>query len=324
MQLRRQVCVQTLSKTCKCKEQHRLLFTFHWMMNDRCKFGKFSRMTRPNDEWDFISRTKDCSKGTMGTVNCSHPDRISKSAKSKRSNIRRTINRLDFEHERKTRKAACFFHKSGHKVPGSYSENRSRFFKPSPAINVSSPSITASNESEVSLWTLELHFIWWVKVIRLQKSRKRFKSRRNYSYGWRSNSICVCDLDMLVQTQLLKESLAVLSLGKLCEEKPNTRPKLWATGSRHKLWTTTSDVWKQTYLNGFNHSRKDWRGDLQVRHASSSWRGHTTFRASSSKHYFNQIRRKARIVNSFPKIRIAKCSCESAMQRNSWRSGGPN
>ena len=56
-------------------------------------------------------------------------------------------------------KQLVFFHKSGHKVPGSYSENRSRFFKPSPAINVSSPSITASNESEVSLWTLELHFI---------------------------------------------------------------------------------------------------------------------------------------------------------------------
>ena len=69
----------------------------------------------------------------------------------------------------------------------------------------------------------------------------------------------VCDLDMFVQAQFLKESPAVLSLGKLCEEigyphewhpgQPpdliengrtsrvtptrNTRRRLWRTGSRH-------------------------------------------------------------------------------------------
>ena len=43
--------------------QHRLPFTFHGMMNDSCKYGKFSRMTRPNTEWDFImSRTSMFSK----------------------------------------------------------------------------------------------------------------------------------------------------------------------------------------------------------------------------------------------------------------------
>ena len=45
-----------------------------------------------------------------------------------------------------------------------------------------------------------------------------------------------------------------------------------------------------------------------------SWRGHTTFRASSSKHYFKQIRRKARIVNSFsqrPELRsvVTRAPC---------------
>ena len=40
------------------KFQHRPLFTFQRMINDRCKSGKISRMTRPNTEWDFIiSRT---------------------------------------------------------------------------------------------------------------------------------------------------------------------------------------------------------------------------------------------------------------------------
>ena len=49
-------------------------------------------------------------------------------------------------------------------------------------------------------------------------------------------------------------------------KQPNTSPKFWTTGSRHKLWATTSDVWKQNYLNGCNFSRKDWRGDFQARH----------------------------------------------------------
>ena len=41
------------------KHQHRLLFTFHGMMNDRCnEEGRISRTTKPNTECDFIiSRT---------------------------------------------------------------------------------------------------------------------------------------------------------------------------------------------------------------------------------------------------------------------------
>ena len=109
-------------------------------------------------------------------------------------------------------------------------------------------------------------------------------------------TVFVCDLDMFVQVQLLRESPALLSLGKLCEEngyscewhpgqtshlvnngetknvkptttfpwwcqackQPNTRPKLWATRSKHRLWATTSDVWKQNYQSGFNfHGRID-------------------------------------------------------------------
>ena len=47
-----------------CEIPHRLLFTFHRMMTDRCNYGKFSRMTRPSFEWDFsISRTSTFPQG---------------------------------------------------------------------------------------------------------------------------------------------------------------------------------------------------------------------------------------------------------------------
>ena len=38
-------------------------------------------------------------------------------------------------------------------------------------------------------------------------------------------------------------------------KQPITRSKLWTTECKHKLWATTSDVWKQNYQTGFNHSR---------------------------------------------------------------------
>ena len=98
----------------------------------------------------------------------------------------------------------------------------------------------------------------------------------------------VCDLDMFVHHQLLNESPTVLSRRHGAKEKdtrmkgiqvshgislrmgdnrvqnrqphscmqPNTSPKLWTTRSEHQVWATTSDVWKQNYQKGFNHSRK--------------------------------------------------------------------
>ena len=43
-------------------------------------------------------------------------------------------------------------------------------------------------------------------------------SANGTTYTAEEATVFVCDLDMLVQTQLLKESPVVLSLGKLCEE----------------------------------------------------------------------------------------------------------
>ena len=103
---------------------------------------------------------------------------------------------------RKGKKSACIFkNKNGYQIPGSSSENQHRFFKPSPASNVSPPPITTSKESiNYSLWTQELHIKWWASVMWLQKKRKRNKvegsisyydRKRDDPYDWRCNSICL-------------------------------------------------------------------------------------------------------------------------------------
>ena len=43
-------------------------------------------------------------------------------------------------------------------------------------------------------------------------------------------------------------------------KQPNTKSKLWVTRSRHELWATMSQMWKQLYQNGCNHSRQDYKG----------------------------------------------------------------
>ena len=151
--------------------QHLLRFTFHRMVNDRCNFGKFSRMTRPQHRVRLhISRTNTFSEGNFWTCTWSHPDWTSTSAESERSNIRGKICRMDFGHGRKTRTSAWILHKNVYNIPGSYSENRERFFKPS-----SSPSITTSKERERERDVI--YFADSGASLHLM-SRKRFDSRR--------------------------------------------------------------------------------------------------------------------------------------------------
>ena len=68
-------------------------------------------------------------------------------------------------------------------VPGSYSENRHKFFKPNPASSVSSPWKATSEAGEfiVDLGAL-LHTM--SKKNDLQQSRKRFGSRRIHQFLW--------------------------------------------------------------------------------------------------------------------------------------------
>ena len=74
---------------------------------------------------------------------------------------------------KKKKTSAWILHKNVYKIPGSCSENRHRFFKPSPASNVFF-SILEYVEGE---WAASLHVISKM-CMWLQKNRKRFKSRR--------------------------------------------------------------------------------------------------------------------------------------------------
>ena len=133
------MCIQTHSKNMLMQQniQHRLPFTNHRMMNDRCEYGKFSRMERPKTEWDFImSRTSMFSKGKLGRA----LGVIQTGSQSQRNPNAPTFEERPIEWtlsmEEKQGTQLKFLHKSVYKVPGSYSENRNRFFKPSPASNV--------------------------------------------------------------------------------------------------------------------------------------------------------------------------------------------
>ena len=135
----------------------------------------------------------------------------------------------------------------------------------------------------------------------LQNSQKRLQKSNEPSFIRTANGTTqtteqatdnVCDWDMFVEIQLLKESTAVLSLENLYEEngylyelhpshpsylikngtqsreqptttspwlsqackQPITRPELRVTGSRHELWATMTYKWKLTYQNGFSTS----------------------------------------------------------------------
>ena len=112
--------------------------------------------------------------------------------------------------------------------------------------------------------------------------------------------------------------------------QPNTRHKLWMTGSRHELWATVNCKLIRNYQNGFNDSRKDKQGDRQVRQTSLqlTWTYHRqSFLLPRSKIYFKQSRRTVQFIHSFsegPEVRTMQTheSHESTMQNKSLRSGG--
>ena len=63
-------------------------------------------------------------------------------------------------------------------------------------------------------------------------------------------TVCICDLGMFVRVQLLKESPAALSLGKLCEENcysyewhPGQPPISSRMGEKSNVKPTTTFLW---------------------------------------------------------------------------------
>ena len=83
----------------------------------------------------------------METYTWSHPDQNQRNPNApsfEERSIEWTLNMKE-----KTRTSAWILHINVCIIPGSHSENRRRFFKPSPASNVSSPSFGSSKEREV-------------------------------------------------------------------------------------------------------------------------------------------------------------------------------
>ena len=125
------------------------------------------------------------------------------------------------------RKSDWTSHKSVRKFPGSYSENRHMFFKPSPASNVSSSLLGTSKERTFFVDSgASLHMINKSdsapedqEMIYKSKGPPVIVTAIGTTHTTKEATVCVCDLDMFVEVQVLKESPAVLSLGNLCEER---------------------------------------------------------------------------------------------------------
>ena len=181
----------------KRKIQQPLQLTLRRMMSARCNYRMYSRTTRPNSEYvaNRYVLKKEKLEPTIGVIEKGSKKQRNPSAPTfwERS-IECTLRMVE-----KAKKSAWTLQKNVYTIPGSYSENRQWLFKPSPATNVSSLPVRTSKERESLWWSQELHFVWWVKVVWLQKSNKRFENQRIHQLLWlqmvrhdrRSNCMCL-------------------------------------------------------------------------------------------------------------------------------------
>ena len=148
----------------KRKIHHWSRFTIHRMMNDRCNYGKFSPMTRLNTECGFITETSMFSKHTnwqpaLGVIQTgSQKMRNRKSSTFEERSIEWILST-----EENTRKAVRIFEK------GTRKKFQDRILR----IDIGSSSqvpramflhlLSRRRKGGNSLWSRELHFIWWVQ-----------------------------------------------------------------------------------------------------------------------------------------------------------------
>ena len=181
--------------------QYRLLFTFHRVLKDR-KIQSDNN-TQYRVRLDLLANKYVFKRQKLGPTHGAIQTRLP----NQRNPNAQTFEKRSIECDEIVRKTAWILHNSVYWIPGSYSENRHKFFKPSSASNVSSLCITTSEERERNaMWTRELHFMWWVIMIWLQKSRKRFKSRRIHQLVW-------VHMELLIQ---LKKKQFCLWFGHVC------------------------------------------------------------------------------------------------------------
>ena len=125
---------------------------------------------------------------------------------------------------------AAWVHKNLYKIPGSYSENRHWFFKPTPTNNAPSPPTRTSREREfivesgASLRMMSKSDLTSEEQETVRKSKDpsvtMTANGRTHTKG--EGTVFISDLDMSVQVKLLKASPAVISRGN-CAKKTVTR-----------------------------------------------------------------------------------------------------
>ena len=112
MQIRRHVCAHKHTAKPADEKEISASSAIHIPSNDERQ--KQMRKIQSDDKTQYRVRfyhfaKKSVVKRENGTNTWSHPDRISKSAKSKRSNIRGKIYRMDFEHGRQSKDSSSGF-----------------------------------------------------------------------------------------------------------------------------------------------------------------------------------------------------------------------
>ena len=210
-------------------------------------------------------------------------------------------------------------------------------------------------EAELSQTVTLMIFVTVFNQVFSWKDVFSWEVKKHCSLNWRRNSMCQW-FGHVSSSSIIERITVEPSLGESCEEngfsqewhpcqpsylikngrriecETDNHISWWSqpTGSRHKLWTTTSDVWKQNYQKGFSHLREDWRGDLEVLPTYLQ-----LTRSYHFQHFFPRIfqqkllrteQDESTICSFFfprPELRSMQThkSCESAMQRNCWRSG---
>ena len=104
-----------------------------------------------------------------------------------------------------------FLHKTLYTDPGSYSEIRKRFFTPSPASNVSSPSATSFEREGSGAASLDMMRKIYLtpeaqETIQKSKDPSLIMAAHGTAHTTEQTTVFACDLDMCVQVQFLKET----------------------------------------------------------------------------------------------------------------------
>ena len=221
MLVRKQVCIQTHTplnlltkrKNSKyCNLHPDTLWTPDAIANDSVGWQD------PIPSKISLSRDQVCSESEkLGTYTGSHPDRIRKSAKSKRSNFRGTIHRMDLAHG-----------SNGKEISLDIAQERVQNCKVFVFWETESWEqcvVTSRKRDFIVDWGASFRMMGKSGLTPEEQAKSR-KSKdpavvmtaNGTTHTTEEATVHVCDLDVFVQVRLLTTSPAVLSMGKLFRE----------------------------------------------------------------------------------------------------------